>query len=126
MTESEYWREATNPRFWKQILEQRAALLADVTERLTGKNLDGPSPLPSLAGARQRLGELTPADFVSFTERWLTSLAEWRGRLSVLSQVDSVDKAQAIEKALAELGLAHVVRYTRCLPGGPGREEAAG
>ena len=43
-------------------------------------------------------------------EKWLTSLAEWRGRLSVLSRVDLVDKARAIEKALAELGLAHVVR----------------
>ena len=74
VAETEYWREATNPRFWKQILEQRAALLADITARLTGKDFDGPSPLPSLAAARQRLGELTPADFVSFTEKWLTSL----------------------------------------------------
>ena len=110
MAEGDYWREATNPRFWKHVLEQRAALLADITVRLTGKNFDGPTPLPSLAGASQRLSELTPADFVSFTERWLVSLAEWRGRLSVLSRVDLVDKAQAIEKALAELGVAHVVR----------------
>ena len=110
VAESDYWREATDPRFWQQVLEQRAALLADVTVRLTGKNFDGPSPLRSLAGASQRLGELKPADFVSFTERWLASLAEWRGRLSVLSQVNLVDKAQAIEKALAEIGVAHVVR----------------
>jgi len=110
MAESDYWREAADPRFWQQILEQRAALLADVTVRLTGKNFDGPSPLLSLAGASRRLGELTPTDFVSFTERWLASLAEWRGRLSVLSRVDSVDKAQAIEKALAELGLAQLLR----------------
>jgi hypothetical protein len=110
MAERDYWREATNPRFWKQVLEQRAALLADITARLTGKNFDGPTPLPSLAGASQRLSELTPADFVSFTERWLVSLAEWRSRLSVLSRVDLADKAQAIEKALAELGVAHVVR----------------
>jgi len=112
MAESDYWywRDATDPRFWQEILVQRAALLADVTVRLKGKNFDGPSPLPSLAGASQRLGELTPADFVSFTERWLASLAEWRGQLSVLSHVDLVDKAQAIEKALAELGVAHAVR----------------
>lgn len=105
-----YWREATNPRFWKQILDQRAALLGDITARLTGKDFDGPSPLPSLAGAKERFGELKPADFVLFTEKWLTSLGEWRDRLSVLSRVDLVDKARAIEKALAELGVAHVVR----------------
>ncbi len=63
----------------------------------------------SLEAAKQRLAELKPADFVSFMERWLITLVEWSGRLSVLSQVDLVDKAQAIEKALAELGLAQVV-----------------
>ena len=108
--ESDYWREATDPRFWKQILEQRTALLADITERLTGKNFDGPSPLPSLAGAQERLGELQPADFTLFIEKWLTSLGEWHDRLSFLSRVDLVEKAQAIEKALAELGLNQVVR----------------
>jgi hypothetical protein len=110
MTDSDYWREAMDPRFWRQIMEQRAALLADVTARLRGRSFDGPSPLSSLAGADQRLGELAPADFVSFTERWLASLVEWRGRLSALSRVEMVDKTQAIEKALAELGVAHVVR----------------
>jgi hypothetical protein len=108
--EIDYWREAANPHFWKQILEQRAALLADITARIAGKNFDGPSPLPSLAGAKQRLDELEPSDFVSFTERWLTSLTEWRTRLSSLSGVDLVDKALAIDKALAELGVGHVVR----------------
>jgi len=108
VAERDYWQKAMNPRFWKDILEQRTALLADITARL-GKNSDGPSPLPSLAGARQRLGELEPADFVLFTERWLTSLGEWRSRLSSLSGVDMIDKAQAIDKALAELGVGHVV-----------------
>jgi hypothetical protein len=110
IAESDYWREATDPNFWKQILEQRTALLADITERLTGKNFDGPSPLPSLAGARERLGELKPADFTLFIEKWLTSLSEWHDRLSFLSRVDLVEKARAIEKALAELGLTQVVR----------------
>ena len=110
VAESDYWQEATTPRFWTQILEQRAALLADVTARLTGKDLDGPSPLPSLAGASERLGELKPADFASFTEQWLASLAGWRACQSVFSRIDLVDKARAIEKALAELGVAHVVR----------------
>jgi hypothetical protein len=109
MPESDFWREATNPRFWKQILEQRAALLADITVHLAKKDFYGPSPLPSLAAARERLGELTPANFALFTERWLTSLAIWRGRLSSLSQVDHTDTAQAIDKALGELGLADAV-----------------
>ena len=108
--ETDYWREATNPRFWKQILEQRAALLADITARLTGKDFDGPSPLPSLAAAKHRLGELKPADFASFTERWLTSLAIWRGRLSSLPAADLAGKALDIEKVLAALGQANVVR----------------
>jgi hypothetical protein len=110
MTETDYWREATNPRFWKQILEQRAALLADITGRLTEKDFDGPSPLPSLAAAKQRLGDLKAADFVSFTEQWLTSLAVWRDRLPIPARIVLPDKARAIEKAIAKLGLAHVVR----------------
>lgn len=110
MTETDYWREATNPRFWKQILEQRTALLADITGRLTGKDFDGLSPLPSLAAAKQCLDGLKPADFVSFTEDWLASLALWRDQLPIPSRIVLPDKARAIEKAIAKLGLAHVVR----------------
>jgi hypothetical protein len=110
MADTEYWREATSPRFWKQILEQRAMLLADITARFKRNTFDGPSPLLSLAAASQRLSELKPADFVLFTEEWLTSLGEWRALLSALSRVDLPDKASAIEKALAELGIADVVR----------------
>jgi hypothetical protein len=106
---AEYWREATDPRFWKQILEERAALLQDTITRLAPKEFYTTSPLPSLAAARRRLIELKPADFVSFTEEWLTSLSEWSAGSSVLSRVDQVDKARAIEKALAKLGLAHIV-----------------
>jgi hypothetical protein len=107
-----YWREATKPRFWKHILEQRAELLQEITVRLA-KNSETSSsvssPLPSLEAAKRRLAELNPTEFVSFMERWLISLAEWRDRLSVLSRVDLADKAQAIQKAVAELGLAQVV-----------------
>jgi hypothetical protein len=110
MTDSEYWREATEPHFWKQILEQRAVLLQDITTRLTEKSFESLSPLPSLRSATQRLGELRPGEFVSFTEEWLTSLAEWRGKLTTLARVDLPDQARAIEKALAKLGLAHLVR----------------
>jgi len=110
MTETDYWREATNPRFWKQILEERAALLQEIVIRLTTRNSEHPAALSSLAAAKERLGQLKPTDFSSFTERWLASLAIWRGRLSGLSSVDLADKAQDIEKALAALGLANVVR----------------
>ena len=113
MTDTEYWREATNQRFWKQILEERAALLQDVVLRLTTQHSDNPSArswLSSLAVAQQRLDELGPDEFVSFTKEWLASLAGWRGRLPVRSWTDLPDKARAIEKALAKLGLANVVR----------------
>ena len=109
-TEAHYWREATNPSFWERILEERAVLLEEIVARFTAQNLVNPSALHSLAAAKQRLGELKPADFVSFTEKWLTSLAEWRGKLSILSPVDLVDKVQAIDKALSELGLGQIVR----------------
>jgi hypothetical protein len=118
MTDTEYWREATNPRFWKQILEERAALLQDIVLRLTAQNSDNRSAVSSLAVAKQRLGELTPSEFVSFTEAWLTSLATWRGQLPVLSWADLPDKARAIEKALAKLGLANVVRAHEPTGGG--------
>jgi len=51
VAETEYWREATNPRFWEQILEQRAALLTDITARLKARDFSGPSPLPSVGAA---------------------------------------------------------------------------
>lgn len=108
--DAEYWRETTNPLFWTQILEERATLLQEINRRLDQKDLYTPSPLTSLAAARQRLGELEPAEFVSFMEEWLTSLTEWAAWSSVLSRVDLAEKARAIEKALAMLGLGHVVR----------------
>lgn len=111
----EFWQEATNQGFWMEIIEQRAALLKDLTERISRMTPDSlpPSTLlaaaKSLAAAKERLSELRPSSFVSFTEKWLASLAEWRDRLSVLSRVDLIDKGRAIEKALAELGITHVV-----------------
>jgi hypothetical protein len=109
-TEAGYWREATDPRFWKQILDQRAALLEGIAGRLTGKDFDGPSPLPSLAAAKRRLADLSPSDFVSFTEGWLASIVMWRGRLPNPSPGVLPDTTRAIEKAIAKLGLVHVVR----------------
>jgi hypothetical protein len=118
MTDTEYWREATNPRFWQQILNERTALIQDIVSRLTAQNSHNPSVLSSLAVAQRRLGEIRPNEFVSFTEEWLTSLAVWRGRLPVRSWADLPDKTRAIEKALAKLGLASVVRAHEPTGGG--------
>jgi hypothetical protein len=110
ITETDYWRAATNPRFWKEILDQRAALLVDITKRLVGRDFEDPSPLSSLAAANQRLDGLNAGEFVSFTEEWLASLTAWNGRLPAPARAVLPDKARAIEKAIAKLGLAHVVR----------------
>jgi hypothetical protein len=110
ITETDYWRAATDPRFWKEILDQRAALLADTTKRLAGKDCQDPSPLLSLAAARQRLDGLNAGEFVFFTEKWLASLAVWSGSLPVPARTVLPGRARAIEKAIAKLGLAHVVR----------------
>jgi hypothetical protein len=126
MTDTEYWREATNPRFWKQILDERAALIQDIVSRLTAQNSSSTSVLSSLTVAQRRLGEVRPSEFVSFTEEWLTSLALWRGRLPVRSWADLPDKARAIEKALAKLGLADVVRAHEPTGGGGWRSGFAG
>ncbi len=102
--EYDYWREATKPRFWEEILEQRATLLGNIASRLESLSPHGPAPLQSVKAAQQRCAELVPAEFVSFTEKWLERLAVWRSLLSQFSHVDSVGKA------LAELGLSHAVR----------------
>lgn len=99
-------------------MEQRAALIREVAKRLTEMNLADPLPFSSLTAAEQRLSELEPADFVSFTEAWLTSIAEWRRQLSLLPRVNLADKARAIEKAVAKLDLAEVVRVHELPPQG--------
>ncbi len=95
--EHSYWREATNQQFWRDILDQRAKLLDDLSESLELL------PLESIQAARRRCGELSPDEFVSFMTKWLGSLATWRILVSGLHGADSV------AKALAELGLLHVV-----------------
>lgn len=126
MTDTEYWQEAANPLFWKQILDERAALIQDIASRLTAQNSDNWSALSSLAVAERRLRRVEPEEFVSFTEAWLTSLASWRGQLPVLSWANLPDKARAIEKALAKLGLANVVRAHEPTGGGGWRGGFAG
>jgi hypothetical protein len=107
---SDYWQEAINPGFWKQILQQRADLIQDIIARLTDMNLADPLPFSSLTAAAQQLRELEPADFTRFIEAWLASIAEWRSQLPLLPRIDLPDKARAIEKVIAKLGLAEVVR----------------
>jgi hypothetical protein len=104
VTDHDYWAEATEVPFWEQILEQRSALLENTAERFKAIKPLNMAALQSLQAALQRCNELTAYEFVSFTEQWVASLAVWRGRLSRLPQVDSV------EKALAELGIRDIVR----------------
>jgi hypothetical protein len=99
MDERNYWQEATKLQFWRDILQQRATLLESLSKRLEGKTL----ALKSIQAAQTRCKELSPTEFVSFIEKWLDSLVTWRARLEGLPKADSV------AKALAQLGLLHVV-----------------
>jgi hypothetical protein len=99
--EQSYWNEATKQQFWHDILQRRAALLNDLSRRL--ERHSETLPLQSIRAARKRCYELSPNEFVSFMEKWLESLTTWRTRLAGLPRADSV------AKALAELGLLHVV-----------------
>lgn len=103
--ERSYWREATKPQFWSDILQQRATLLDDLYGRLQLIYSHHPKilPLQSIRAAQERCDELSPNDFVSFVGKWLDSLAIWRTRLAGLHRADS------LAKALAELGLLHAV-----------------
>ena len=107
ITDRDYWGEATTSQFWEKILRQRAALLDSIASRL--KELSSHSrpapvdPLPSLRAAQQRCHQLTPEEFVSFTEKWLLNLATWSARLSALPRADSVSRA------LGELDLSQLV-----------------
>lgn len=100
-----YWREATNPIFWRDILRQRAALLDDLCRRLELIYRHRPKilPLQSIRAAQKLCDGLSPDEFVSFVEEWLDSLATWRTGLADLPRADSV------AEALAELGLLHAV-----------------
>jgi hypothetical protein len=110
-SDADYWRALTQHRFWAQILQQRAKLLEDVAKRLREQY---PDDLPadqspelaqqSLNVARQRCDALTPDEFVSVTNKWMSNIGLWRERLSRLPRVNSV------EKALAELGIPDIVQ----------------
>lgn len=101
---SDYWRETTSHSFWARILDERVALLEDVTARLKAQYPDNGSAHQSLDVARERCAELTPDEFVSVATRWMRNLEVWRERVAGLPPADSV------EKALSELGLLGVVR----------------
>jgi hypothetical protein len=100
-----YWREATKPQFWFEILQQRAILLNDLCKRLELIYRHHPKilPLESIRAAQKRCDQLSPDEFAQFMEKWLDSLAKWRTRLS------SLPKTASVAKALAELGLLEVV-----------------
>ena len=98
-----YWREAIKPRFWEDVLKQRARLLDNLAMRL-GAFRDPERPLESLKAARKRLEQLTPHEFVSFTEKWLGNLVRWRQQLA------DVPEAGTVAMAMAGLSLSGIVR----------------
>jgi hypothetical protein len=103
--QSDYWREAIRLDFWKEVLDQRAALLDDLVLLLGLRSKhDMACPLNSVRAAQDRCNELSPDEFVSFIKAWVGNLAKWRDRTSRLAGAGSV------EKALADLGLLHTVR----------------
>lgn len=91
--ENDFWRAATEPRFWEQILEQRAALLSSTVERFKMIRPDDPAAVRSLQAAQQRCDELRADEFVSVTETWLSNLTAWRDQFSRLPPADSVEGA---------------------------------
>lgn len=99
-----YWQEATNRSFWERMLDERAALLEDVAERLMAQYPGNEDAHLSLDVARKRCAELTADEFVSVAAKWMSNLQVWRERVSELPPADSV------EKALTELGLLGVVQ----------------
>jgi hypothetical protein len=101
---TDYWQEAMNSSFWERILDERAALLKDVAERLMAQYPDNRDAHRSLDVARRRCAELAPDEFVSVATKWMSNLKAWRERVSGLPQTDSV------EKALTELGLLGIVQ----------------
>ena len=112
----DFCHEATGAQFWADILSQRSTVLDTIYRNLEQRYNKASSPLRAIEAAQWRRGELRPADFVSFTEKWLNSLVEWQARLSDLPRADSV------MKALTELGLSHVVRAPEAR--GPGSRVA--
>jgi hypothetical protein len=100
----DYWGRATKVAFWKEVLRQRAELLDNLAERLERACQAEMSPLRSIEAAQQRLTGFSPEDFVSFVEKWLASLEEWEIRRP------RTRSAGSVSKALAELGLSHVIR----------------
>jgi hypothetical protein len=101
---SDYWSEATRESFWGEVLSQRAALLDDLASALGQPCRHKPLPVQSVLAARERCGQLCPAEFVSFVERWLANLSSWR------AQAPDPFLADSVAKAISELGLSHAVR----------------
>jgi hypothetical protein len=99
----DYWNEATKPRFWENVLSERSCLLDNIAASLPVRHHNaGLLPLESVKAARERCGELSQDEFVSFMHKWLSSLDAWRTRMS------QMPAAESVAKALTDLGLAHV------------------
>lgn len=98
------WRQATQPQFWATTLSERAVVLDNISRRLIPLCKHDTSPLRALEAAQVRRAELSPEEFVAFTEKWLESLNAWQDRLSALP------RAHSVARALTDLGLRRIVR----------------
>ncbi len=106
VSDSDRWRAALETQFWAGILDERVKLLDNLIENveLTRGHNAGTRPRQSVLAARQRCGDLSPGEFVSFMRNWLELVAEWQARLSDVRWVGSV------AEALTDLDLKHVVQ----------------
>lgn len=112
----DYWDVAIKPRFWREVLAERAILLDDLARRLQLRSKQDMSPLESVRTAQQQCSLLSPEEFVSFIRKWIDNLSIWQDQMS------SLPKADSVVKALDKLGLLHVVRMHE---GNRGRVRAA-
>ncbi len=95
ISERNYWHPALETKFWVEMLRERTALLDELTkneELIRGHNA-GTKPRQSVQAARERCGDLSPAEFVLFMRNWLDLLDAWRTRLSDVRQAGSVGQA---------------------------------
>ena len=111
-----YWDEAIRLRFWREVLRQRAILLDELVMRLQLRSKQDISPLDSVQAAQQQWPACRQKNSFHLLKNGSKISPYGSIRLSCLPKADSVIKA------LAKLGLLHVVRMHE---GNPGRVRAA-
>ena len=101
-TFSEQLRAASSDRYWRRVIEDRAALIENIAENLRRREADGHlvartaySALTSLEYAAEQLALIGPADCVGFIDSWQADTRTWLDHLprtgSCLSDRDALD-----------------------------------